>query len=265
MDDFYAKSIKIDLSLNHDMKMLSELAAPFGGYKKLNKFINKKNLKEQKRTIFDYDLSDSQDPNFKRNLMTCFWSLLSKENHMVSNGSLDIFNYVSAKTANHLLGIVFLNTFQCKYKCNIIDASSIGLFRSLINHSCFINASFVHIDNKLVTVVVRPVKAGEQLFQSYYNTCSPDHAIFRELTMKMYDFECDCQKCIDNHQYKPIQISNPMTFTNRKCLQIAKEILKREWHFINTNTNDMPEVISENIYQGVITLIIVAGFATFPC
>jgi len=104
MDDFYAKSIEMESELNHDMRMLIELAAPFGGHKKLDKFINETNLKELKKTVFDYDFSDPQDPNYKRNLMTCFLSLLSMENHSVNNGSLDIFKYVSAKTANHLLG-----------------------------------------------------------------------------------------------------------------------------------------------------------------
>ena len=122
MDDFYSKSIEMELSLCHDMKILSELAAPFGGYKKLDKFMNKTNLKEQKTTIFDYDLSDPQDPNFKQNLMTCLWSLSSKENHSVNNGSLDIFNYVSEKTANHLIGEFLLqNRFYqfCLISCII--------------------------------------------------------------------------------------------------------------------------------------------------
>jgi len=117
MDDFYAKSIEMESALNHDMKMLTELAAPFGGHKKLDKFINQTNLKELKKTFFDYDFSDPQDPNYKQNLMTCFLSLSSKENHSVNNGSLDIFKYVSTKTANHLLGRLRFNIY---YKVSFI-------------------------------------------------------------------------------------------------------------------------------------------------
>ena len=103
MNDFYSKSIEMDLSLFHEMKMLSELAAPFGGYKKLDEFINQKDLKEQKTTIFDYDLSDPQDPNYKRNLMTCFLSLHSTDKVAMSRYG-EILKYVSAKTIALLVG-----------------------------------------------------------------------------------------------------------------------------------------------------------------
>ena len=133
-----------------------------------------------------------------------------------------------------LLGLIILNMVECKYKHDIENASSIALFRSLINHSCVANVNFVSIDNKLVTVVVSPVKAGEQLFHSYYAVNGPDHALFREVAMELFGFECDCQKCIDkSHEYIPIQVVDPMRFTTRKSFEPAKEILKDGWNFIN--------------------------------
>jgi hypothetical protein len=113
MNELYSKSITLESPLNLDIKMLTEIAAPFGGYKKLDEFINETNLKELNKTIFDYDFSDPQDPNYKRNLMTCILSLSSKENSDVDKSALDISKYVSSKTVNHLYGkLHFLITFK---------------------------------------------------------------------------------------------------------------------------------------------------------
>jgi len=115
MDVFYSKCIEMKSALNLDMQMLTQLAEPFGGYKKLDEFINETNLQELKKTIFDYDFSNPQDPDYKRNLMTCYLSLSSKENSYVDKSTLDISKYVSTKTVNHLFGklklIIFYKPF----------------------------------------------------------------------------------------------------------------------------------------------------------
>ena len=145
-----------------------------------------------------------------------------------------------------------------------MDAIYIGLFRSLINHSCLPNVTFVSIDNKVVTVIKIPVKAGEQLFCSYYKTCNLDHAFQRALTMEMFGFECDCQKCIDrNNHSNPNKVVDPMSFTTRKNFETAKEILKIGWNVINTNA--IPEILMFVISQNITTLSVIADFATFPC
>jgi len=160
----------MELALDDDMRMLSEVAYSFGGHEKLDKFINKTDLKDLKKTIFDFDLCNSEDPVHDKNLPMCFLSLSSKKDHSVSDGSCNIYKYVSNKTANHVLSLVPLNLVDNLYFSGRLydpdnDAENISLFRSLINHSCLPNVFFVSIENKIVGFVTKPIKAGEQLFR----------------------------------------------------------------------------------------------------
>ena len=170
MQKFYSKSIDMDAVLNVDMRLLSVVSALFGGYKKLDYFINRTNLKDLKKTIFDFDLSNPKNPAYHKNLAMCFLSLLPKKDHSVNEDSCNIYKYVSKKTANHLLSLMPLNLieeFFAGEQFTKVDTESIALFKSLINHSCCPNVFFIFIENKTVGFVAKPIKAGEQLFRCY--------------------------------------------------------------------------------------------------
>jgi len=173
MEMFYSKCGDIELAIKNDMKMLSEIANPFGGREKLDKFIKETDLKDLKMAIFDYDFSNAEDPEYDKNRMTCLLSLLSKNIDFSRDPSCAIFKFVSKKTANHILGLVPINNYVCAYgsgdynKMPFSDGTNIPLFRSLINHTCVSNVNFIYIDNKEVTFVLKPIKAGEQLMYCY--------------------------------------------------------------------------------------------------
>lgn len=172
MENFYSKFPDILLSLNDDMKLLSEIASSFGGYKELDDFMNKTSIKDLKKTIFDFDLSNPKDPNYRKNLMTCLLSLQPKANYHVDESSKVIFNHVSKKTAKHILSIVPNNSagtyfLDGEVSVPFVAGSKISLFKSLINHSCLRNIQMVGIDDKIAIVVMKPVKAGEQIFDCY--------------------------------------------------------------------------------------------------
>lgn len=68
-------------------------------------------------------------------------------------------------------------------------------FASLFNHSCDPNIRKVTFDNKIVFIVGRPVKAGDQLFISYgysYPRMTRDE---RHQSLSRYSFDCDCIAC----------------------------------------------------------------------
>jgi len=155
------------------------------------------------------------------------------------------------------------NFGTCRYKPQYLDVFCISSFRGLTNHSCVSNVIAIPVDNKAVTVVTNPVKKGEQIFISYYDNVGPNPTLHRKLTMELFEFVCDCQRCIDNsHQYE-LNIIPPTNFMHRKQLQIAKELLKLGWHIINTNS--MPEDRTNNIIQTSLILKVLADYATFPC
>ncbi|XP_070496177.1 N-lysine methyltransferase SMYD2-B-like [Chironomus tepperi] len=268
MENFYSKYENILLSLNDDMKLLSEIATPFGGYKELDDFINKTNTKNLKKTIFDFDLSDPQHPEYRKNLMTCVLSLQPKANHHVNEDKV-IFNHVSKKTANHILSIVPNNCSGTYYldgepSVPIVAGSKISLFKALINHSCVRNIQMVGIDDKIAIVVMKPVKAGEQIFDCYYDKYSFTHDENRDQMMKQFNFKCDCHECFYNSFNLSLSVTSyPCLFMTRKNFTTAREVLKNNWNYINSNKN--PQKNFDKELMNTLTLCTLGYYATFPC
>ena len=144
--------------------MLSDIVELFGSLKNFESA----NLKDLKQTIFDFDLNNPEDPQYKRKLIMCLLSLSTNDRRVdhVCNSR----NYINEKASDHILSIFNLNFRKANvndgYK-SFVGGWCIPLFASLINHSCFRNAHPIMVDNKLVTIVLEPIKAGDQLFFCY--------------------------------------------------------------------------------------------------
>jgi SET domain-containing protein len=67
-----------------------------------------------------------------------------------------------AKFLKKAIGIFY--TLNTKPSSNHAQALCFG---GLLNHSCIPNVEVVSVDDKVAYYVVRPIKAGEQLFVSY--------------------------------------------------------------------------------------------------
>ena len=167
----HCKSKAVDMNeiVRADVKMLSDVAEFFGGYKKFDDYIKRTDLKTLKKTIFDYDFSNPKDTKYEENRMNCFLSLCT--NKLPVEILASIGKYVSKKTVHHLLSIFFLNNknsslFDGKYiKFN--TGHYVSLFTSLINHSCVGNAHCFVVDGKVITMMEKPVKSGDQIFECY--------------------------------------------------------------------------------------------------
>ena len=169
-EDFYAMLDKKELLAHPGMKMLSKLASSFGGYKMLNDYITNATDVDLKKTIFDFYLNNTEDPEYDLGLAISFLSLTSI--FKSSMGDDQIYKYVSTKAANHISGIVSINDFVCAYgsgdtRLPVYDGSRINIFRSLINHNCVSNVNAIFVDNKEVILALKPIKAGEQLVYCY--------------------------------------------------------------------------------------------------
>jgi hypothetical protein len=267
-EDYYSKTIDMTFAMEDDMKLLSEVAVPFGGYKELDDFIINKDLKELNKTIFDYDLSDPEDPDYRKKLMMCFLSLQARDGHEVEEATCEIFNFVSKKTATYLMSLQISNSKEHYYQEEYLglsrsDGVYVSLFRSLINHSCLKNVNFISIGNKNVAVVIRPIKAGEQIFDSYYDKCSSDYLKNKDQMMKEFNFQCDCQECLDNSFKLFIpRFPLPYTFMSRADFSIAEQYLKNCWHILNTSENSQELITSE--LQSYQILGVLAFYATHP-
>ncbi|KAL7035122.1 hypothetical protein ACKWTF_008235 [Chironomus riparius] len=269
MENFYSKFPDILLSLNDDMKLLSEIAAPFEGYAQLDDLISKTDMKQLNKTIFDYDLSNHQDPEYRKKLMTCLLSLQPKSDHIVDERSNVIFNHVSKKTAHHILSIVPNNCSGTYYldgevSVPFVAGSKISLFKSLINHSCLRNIQMVGINDKIAIVVMKPIKAGEQIFDCYYDKYSFTHDQNRDQMMKQYNFKCDCEECVNNSFKLNMSVTSyPCLFMTRKHFITARDILKSGWNHINFNKN--PQKNFDKELMNTLILCTLGYYATFPC
>lgn len=177
----------------HDIKqrMLFEALAICGGsFDKLKQLMVDPELSA--KSIFDFDFSDENDPNYRYNMMLAVNSLAQVEvvkreiiKYMDRHPALDLFkNQEDQETAKAFMirsfRILTVNSFGVEWvipsKPKDRDIESVNTrlagdgicaFASLMNHSCIPNIDRLVVDNKFVFYVRRPIKMGQQLFTCY--------------------------------------------------------------------------------------------------
>ena len=168
-------------------------------------------MDETKKTVFDFDLSNPVDPMYKKNLLIAITSLSAEVEvegkvatriHKKSTEREKLF----IKSALKLIRLWDTNAFAMHVTTGSsptdygIFGSGIFPFMSLLNHSCYSNVTHITVDNKFVTVVTRPIKAGEQIFTNYGYTYFRHTREERRQGLSRYKFICDCIACIENCQ-----------------------------------------------------------------
>jgi hypothetical protein len=272
-DHFYSKAINKDKIVSADFKILSDVSEFFGGYKQFDDYINRTNLKTLNKSIFDYDFSDPNDPKFKENQMNCLLSLSTNQQPIEILSSMG--KYISKKTLHHLLSIFFINNKYSALFDGISIKTNVGnyvaLFTSLLNHSCTGNVHCFLVEGKVITIVEKPIKAGDQLFESYPG-CAVifDHDVKKDLEEK-HMFECDCEACVrsefrnkadfDKGFKKAFKI-DPSPIYNKNYKQI-KQRLQAARDDINNNPEDN-KILSNNLIYSITFIEAVAFLCMYP-
>lgn len=169
-EELYSKAHEFQGIQQLGLKIFSWVADKFGGKENLDRFLDGVDLKTLKSTIFDYDFSDPKNEKYQENLAICFLSLCSHDSGI--GKSLDLSaSYTTKALSEHMINIHAINSFECTY-CDareeiFEDGVCTGLFQSLLNHSCDSNAYCFMADNKVVTYLCKPIKAGEQILYNY--------------------------------------------------------------------------------------------------
>ncbi len=177
----------------HDIKqrmLIESLAICGGSFNKLKQLMDATDLRKQ--TVFDFDLTNPNDPLYKYNLLTTIMSLsqiatVSNEvvRYLSHHPILDWINdeadkEIAKRFLLRCFRILTVNSFGIEFvvparprditKNSIITklvGDAICLFGSLMNHSCSPNVDRIIVDNKFVFFVRRPISKGQQLFISY--------------------------------------------------------------------------------------------------
>lgn len=171
--------------------LLRALAICGGSFANLQQMIDDPELSN--KTVFDFDLSNPEDPNYMYHLLAAFNGLqmrpLTNDDMeiMESHPVLKLLRSKEEKEAakSFMLRskrIIVQNSFRLDWMKPKMSADNkfletsnetvyigagVFLFGSLFSHSCAPNIDRILVDNKVIFSIRRPVAKGQQLFISY--------------------------------------------------------------------------------------------------
>lgn len=127
------------------------------------------------KTVFDYDLSNQNDEDFKRKLLTCAGSLMPKVDCGVANYLSNILCIPEGpkkdffiKFISRIILIYMRNGVKLPGRgTNLPEGGMILPFVALVNHSCDPNIYASFVCNMCVFTVIKPISANEQIFVNY--------------------------------------------------------------------------------------------------
>lgn len=102
------------------------------------------------------------------------------------------------------------------------NKSCVSIVQSYLNHACAANLLSTDDGKYAICTTVRPVKAGQQLFVTYFGElfCTEPVDFCRKYLLETYGFQCTCERCKPNPSLmKPLNLASDPAF---KC--VAKEM-----------------------------------------
>lgn len=184
----YKKTLNMDLILCDDMKLYSELCSAYDSedqfYGRFFGMSTIKRLLDNRQTIFDYDLSKPDSSDFKKNIFAVLLSVIHYNNFemckdhyyaLYKKCSERIFMHITECIVNVLISSNRLEPFMAnvhqgkrdlEYSQNNACDPSLPLFAGLIKRARAGNVFSVLPGNKIVVIVMKPIKKGRQVFFS---------------------------------------------------------------------------------------------------
>lgn len=236
-----------------------------GGFKEVIELLHPSKMTP--KTVLDFDLTNPDDPAYKKNMLVCLNSL-SKQVHKAEKKKLmDIYSHLvldtppindmprSEEEIEFLMEFIpgqamiyDTNAYELKEYTKREDLAVGGAifpFSSLFNHSCMPNAKRFTVNNKITIFAARPIKAGEQIFVSYGFSSFRMSKAERVFHMSKYGFRCNCVACVEDYpRLEKMERKDPSqpkpavedTFT----FQEAIEQFKRNCEYIEENIAMQP-------------------------
>ena len=153
------------------MRIMNESLNAVDGFDNLQKLFNI----VDRKTVFDLDFSDPDGKNYKRNVLSCIVSLMPKSNPEIVKyveNSLKFLHGEKKEFFVCFLTRIILNNMRNGLKVpstntNLQEDGMLLPFVSLMNHSCDSNTCSFFIENKCYIFVIKPILAGEEVFNIY--------------------------------------------------------------------------------------------------
>lgn len=220
----------------------------------------------ERKTIFDFDLSDPEAEDYERTLFKIVneMSKLPAETPTETPSMYPIENL-----HKHFWDIAGYNGVQFhEFSYGLFDKGLgrvILAFGSLLNHSCYPNIEHVMVDDKMVFIVTRPIKAGEQLFISYGPRFQVDFTALRKTYLQHYGFDCECVACTNNYPLGEGLLHKDPSFilpTIPTSIQDAVLQFKRNCDYINKNSTLPPSFEVDSLdFHNRIMVAFIASYA----
>ena len=208
-------------------------------------------VKNSTVTVFDFNFSKSNNPDNDMNLLLAAYALCQSDKKFPLDAHAAILSKHSKLKDTWKTHEMFIRNFLLRhaqisdsnfhgiYACRLKKedltnmnsqalfselqetiASGCFPFLSLLNHSCAPNVIRTNVQGKVAIVVLRPLAAGDQLFDCYsanFNTHSRSDRqskLYRE-----FYFKCECEACTLNFPAPPA-----LKTVDIKVLRYAKKM-----------------------------------------
>lgn len=176
-------------------------------------------LKYPKRTVFDFDFSNPQDPEYCKNQLRVALSLAKFEKlqqfTFIENDFMEFLRFKGIGTSHkpfvqkfllHLLHVQSTTSSQIQRRLltnddDVLVGSGNYFLGSLMNHSCNPNVIQINIEDKMCLVVKRPIAKGEHLVESYTTWFYDMSVADRQSHLEMKWINCDCEACKDPQRF----------------------------------------------------------------
>lgn len=151
------------------------------------------------KTIFDFDLSDPNAADYKKNLIKCWFSL----KHRIAPNTDDGTDFVTDHVGEYFSIDEIAPDGHGTAPIGII----MFLLCNQINHGCYSNVKSVIVNNQSVLYVTRPIKAGEQLFYNFEKLkylysesvlCNEPLEERKKTILELRGVECNCYYCVND-------------------------------------------------------------------
>ena len=225
------------------------------------------------KTLFDYDLSDTNDPMHDKYIISLWTSLTNSQNkcdRALSSFRIrfadivkripklnQLWNTDEHFLANLLFEIIFnrsglavqesMNKFQDENsageKTIVVEntGSASYLLPGMLNHNCDPNVKIVIISNKTVTYACKPIKKGSEILSAIYSFShtGPKAERQRFLTMR-FGSACKCTACQkDWPTFQELRSIDPLfqykAFKSFSSKDIAKKTIARNNAYVDKN------------------------------
>lgn len=206
----------------------------------------------ENKTIFDFDFSDSS--SYEKNMLVAlnglYQDLRCLEDIRLKPCELLNIPPINEKPRTiaeyqQLLKFAVSQFKICNVNLGRFRTSHFGIypFKQLMSHSCFPEIECFTLGEKLVSIVARPVKAGQQIFCSYGAYAKKSSKKERATFLQNHGFKCDCVACVNDYQLpfprKDEYFIEPIFDACMKPEE-AIEQFKKNCKYIDDNAHKMP-------------------------